>query len=340
MGTFPPGRALEPVGLHLEVTSDLQSLVTEWESLWRACQHATPFQSPQWLLPWWKQFGSGSPLAVCARRGSELVGLGLFYLQGPETDSQMLLIGAGVSDYQDLLTRPKGDEVVVAEAIISHAAGLAPPASRFVLSRLPQASAILRRSGLSPFVDGLCPVLPLDRGAGPVPPSHIKWLRYCRRRAERLGRVEFTTATEHDALALLPELVRLHQARWQAAGKPGVFADPKMQRFLEEAAVGLQCAGMLRFHAMRLDGELISVALCMHHAHRTFLYLPAFDLRFAALSPGAQIIFHAVEHAAAEGALEFDFLQGDEPYKTKQWGAQPRPTYRLEVSGRRSALAA
>jgi CelD/BcsL family acetyltransferase involved in cellulose biosynthesis len=35
---------------------DLQNLVKPWRMLWAEDSQATPFQSPEWLLPWARQF--------------------------------------------------------------------------------------------------------------------------------------------------------------------------------------------------------------------------------------------------------------------------------------------
>ena len=39
---------------------DLEELRVQWLELWRRCPHATPFQSPDWLLPWWRNLGAGA----------------------------------------------------------------------------------------------------------------------------------------------------------------------------------------------------------------------------------------------------------------------------------------
>ncbi len=49
---------------------------------------ATPFQSPRWLLPWWRQFGTGMPRVAVARRGGTLAGmLPLYVLTKPASAS-------------------------------------------------------------------------------------------------------------------------------------------------------------------------------------------------------------------------------------------------------------
>ena len=43
----------------LSTTRGLEALFPDWDRLWREDRRATPFQSPRWLLPWWKHVGEG-----------------------------------------------------------------------------------------------------------------------------------------------------------------------------------------------------------------------------------------------------------------------------------------
>ena len=42
----------------ISTPEELERLREEWLALWRRSPSATPFQSPMWLLPWWRAFGS------------------------------------------------------------------------------------------------------------------------------------------------------------------------------------------------------------------------------------------------------------------------------------------
>jgi len=64
-------------------------------------QNATPFQSPEWLLPWWHQFGQPGLRAVVIREsGRPIVLLPLYiYFDEARDERQLLLFGAGTRDY-------------------------------------------------------------------------------------------------------------------------------------------------------------------------------------------------------------------------------------------------
>src|SRR3954447_15705825 len=84
----------------------MRDFLPEWAALWRRVPGATPFQSPAWLMAWWKHFGTGAPRLLSARAGEGLVGvLPLYELVEPGC-RKLLPIGIGLSDYIDALVDP------------------------------------------------------------------------------------------------------------------------------------------------------------------------------------------------------------------------------------------
>ena len=61
-------------------------------ALW-ARSGVTPFQSPDWLLPWMEAFGVTRPLVATMRRDGVLVGVLATYVL--ESEAKLLPIGAG-----------------------------------------------------------------------------------------------------------------------------------------------------------------------------------------------------------------------------------------------------
>ena len=53
----------------LETLDDLLALRSQWVELWRRCADSTPFQSPAWIIPWWKRFGSDQLRVVAYATG-------------------------------------------------------------------------------------------------------------------------------------------------------------------------------------------------------------------------------------------------------------------------------
>ncbi len=153
-------------------------------------------------------------------------------------------------------------------------------------------------------------------------------LRYQRRRLAREGKLELVRATRETWAEMLQDLFRLHRARWEARGGPGVVVGGALERFHADATRELLDAGMLRMVALRLDGRTLGVLHGFHDRGRAYAYLQGIDPAAARRSPGTLLFGRAIEEAIAEGALELDFLRGREAYKYR-WGAEDRPILRL-----------
>jgi CelD/BcsL family acetyltransferase involved in cellulose biosynthesis len=150
------------------------------------------------------------------------------------------------------------------------------------------------------------------------------------RTAARGEELEIVEASEAEVPQFLDALYRLHQKRWQERGEAGVLHDEWVQNLHRRVAPEFARAGLLRFYGLKDEGELVSVLYCFAWRDRTYYYLGGFDSEYSRHSPGAQLVYHAIERARAEGCAEFDFLRGAEPYKYR-WGAKDRWTYSVRL---------
>jgi CelD/BcsL family acetyltransferase involved in cellulose biosynthesis len=311
----------------------LEALAPAWHDLWRRAPGATPFHSPVWLIPWWREIGGGDLRVLVARQDERMVGLLPMYLQHDGEGGKLLPLGIAISDYLDGLFE-EGMGVLAAEAMLRHLAGR-DGWRRCELHPLRAGTPLLAARAPPDHIDDVLPfepylVLEVPPGATElkdVLPSKIRYnLGHFRRRAERVGEVNFETATAATLSEFVEALFRLHDARWQQAGQPGVLADPAIRRFHRSAAPLLHRAGLLRLHVLRLDKRIVAVMYALAAARRTYCYLCGFDPEFAALSPGTQVLGHSIWQAAREGAGEVDFLRGQERFKYF-WGVSERPCY-------------
>ncbi|MBV9748177.1 MAG: GNAT family N-acetyltransferase, partial [Acetobacteraceae bacterium] len=171
--------------------------------------------------------------------------------------------------------------------------------------------------------DSACPVLLPGENLASVPARTRRKLRMARHRAERVGGYAVEAATAETRAGLFDALVRLHQARWDATGEPGVLADPRVLAFHQDAQPGLLEAGLMRLLALRLAGQIAAAFLQLLQPGRALFYLAGYDPALAYHSPGTLLLGWALEQAAAEGR-EAHFLRGAESYKFA-WGAEDRP---------------
>ena len=313
----------------LDRDAALWALAPEWEALWLRLPGRTPFTAPAWLLPWWRHFGTGQPRVATLRRDGRLAAVLPLYVLDEPGCRKLLPVGAGLSDYQDILAEPGVDPSPLLHALLARADGV----DVCDLIQVPPGSA-LRQVSPPPgwtmaWGDGSpCPVLALpgsvDGLAGVVPARTLRKLRMNRNRAERGGGVTRERATAATLPHLQGELIRLHQARWTLQGEAGVLADPRVLGLHQEAAPGLLRAGVLRLEALRAGGEVVAAIMALLDGPcRILFYLSGFDEAHAFISPGTLLLGAMLEDAIREGRREADFLRGQEGYKYA-WGAVDR----------------
>lgn len=318
---------------------EMRDLVPEWTALWRRVSDATPlgatpFQSPAWLMAWWKHFGTGMPRVLTARAGEglpaeRLVGvLPLYELREPGI-CKLLSIGIGVSDYSDALADPGWRRA--GEALLAAIADI-PDWDECHLPDLPEGGVLHGISGPAGLAEvrresGPCPVLALPESAdaldGIVPRKTLRDVRQAASRAEAAGGLRIETADADTLPSMLDDLFRLHEARWRSRGEPGVLADPAVRGFHRDAAPALAAEGMLRLYRLRIGEAVAAVYYGFAWRDRAYAYIGGFDPDMPRLSPGALIMRHAIGEAIAERCAEFDFLRGGESYKYA-WGAVDR----------------
>jgi CelD/BcsL family acetyltransferase involved in cellulose biosynthesis len=321
-GSYDPPRMI------ITAFEELERLRPEWLELWRRSPDATPFQSPMWLLPWWRAFGSDDLAAVVARDSSgALTGLLPLYVVRDGDESLGMFLGTGNSDYLDGLgafdLAPLADldcQLWDLQQLRPSAAALSAPLPAGFAEQV--------------FEQDRCPVLPIAGAGGELEnliSTHFrKKLRYYRRALERIAPVTTSSATPETFDALLDALYALHAARWQKRGLPGVLDDDVVQRFHREAARALLDAGALRLYAIHHGERVVAVFYGFAHAGTVYYYLSGYDPELERLSIGTLIVAHAIEQAVRDGATTFDFLRGAEEYKYA-WGATDRVNVRRQL---------
>jgi CelD/BcsL family acetyltransferase involved in cellulose biosynthesis len=311
----------------------LPALVSEWSNLWAACPTASVFQSPDWLLPWWSRNAPGALWITTVRTdGGELVAVCPMFIHPEPAGRKLMLLGTGISDHLDALVAPRFERTA-GTAILRHIVDHADWWDSCDLQELGEDAVMLNAhadcAGNRRQQD-VCPALHLPHNheslAAIVPARHRQNVQYYRRRVERQASVTYELATERTFETLFNALIDLHGSRWSTRGQSGVLADELLQQFHREAAWLPLRRGVLRLHALRLDGRIVACFYGFHHRGITSYYLGGFDPQFSRLNVGTLIVARAIDQAIEEQATTFDFLRGREPYKYA-WGAVDRVNY-------------
>ncbi len=311
---------------------ELEAIESEWLDLWRRDPRATPFQSPMWLLPWWRHFGSDELRVVTIREAGRLEALAPLYVVRDEDESLGLFVGSGISDYLDALcTGDHGQALIGALQDID--------CQLWDLQQLREDSPVLTAKppeGWSDHSEEQDPCLVLSIEAAGNELEHLlsthfrKKLRYYRRSLERTAPICFETVNRENVDAFLDALFALHGARWQRRGMPGMLADDVIRQFHRQVARAMLEAGVLRMFQLRGGDATLAVFYGFAHHHTVYFYLSGYDPDLEKLSPGTVIVAHAIEQAVRAGATTFDFLRGAEEYKYA-WGAKAKINRRRQL---------
>jgi len=313
----------------LDTDAALWALAPEWDALWRRVPDRPPFMSPAWLLPWWRHFGTGQPRVATLRHDGRLAAVLPLYVLDEPAGRKLLPIGAGLSDYQDVLAEPGIDPSPLLHAVLARADGVAvcdlievPPESALHGLAQPPGWSMEWGAG-SP-----CPMLVLpatvEAMADAVPARALRKLRMNRNRADAAGGTVRERATADTLPDLQADLIRLHQRRWTTQGEPGVLADPAVLGLHRDAGPALLQAGVLRLEVLRAGGQVAAAIMALLAGPgRILFYLSGFDDAHAFISPGTLLLGAMLEDAVREGRREAHFLRGQEAYKYA-WGAMDR----------------
>lgn len=324
-----------------EITSleHLEKLRGAWSGLCDRSPRATPFQRPEWLIPWWRTFQPGEPWVLAIHREDRLAALAPLLLYTKDGRKTVAFCGGGLSDYCDVVTDPQGEEETVV-TLLAHLASRRDRWERGDFEPVPDGSPLLRvdpPDGLGARTEPLdvCPFLPLpgrveDLGEI-VHTRQLANLRKYRRKAETLGDLRLERVDEGNREPLLETVLRFYEDRRNELGQASLLEGERLRAFHREVAAGFHARGALALYALCLDGAPMAALYGFREKDTLYCYMQGFDPARAKLSPGVMVVGGAIEDSIRRGARRIDFLRGREPYKY-WWGARERETFRRSLS--------
>jgi CelD/BcsL family acetyltransferase involved in cellulose biosynthesis len=340
---------LEPTWRELQSRGAAKDLTITWE----------------WMSTWWEVFREGRDLAVLVvREGNEAVGICPLLRRRvthfrfiPYARLELLASGEDEEDeiwspYLDFVILP-GREREVLEAVFRYLRRL-PGWHELLLPKMPADSPtvpivleLARRARFSVEEVGRHPCLfvelpaSLDDYLGQLGKRTRKRIRRDLRRLDETGDVAFKVArTEQEVADAQQALVRLHQARWLQAGKPGVFSSEKFSTFHRKMVRVAHDNGWLRLQSLLLDQEPLVCEYNLKYGGKIYSYQCGVSMEpVGNLSIGTLGEVYAIEDAIGEGLSEYDFLAGHQAYKaTLANGRRELVSLRIGRNGWRETL--
>lgn len=348
-----------------EIVREFDSLRDEWRALNARAAAGCMFLSPDWLEPWWAQFGAGRELQIIAlRENHRLIGLMPLFAEQTRLAGvpvrRVAFLGDGETgcDYLDVLAEPGREAEVLREClralcdlpwdlcdldgVLRESKTALHLAQRFLPNRVTDG---VRRDARLRYV---CPFIPLQG-------SWAQYLEGLGRRENlkrrekwifRMPGVSVTCArTTEEAARAVEDFLALHRARWEVEGGSDGLTDARHEAFHRDAARRLAEQGALRMYTLYAARRPVASVYGVVHGRKFNYYQSGYDPHWAARSVGLVLLARTVAAAFDEGFSEFDFLRGNEGYKG-EWARGERWTVQLRlwrgVRGRaaRAALGA
>ncbi|HEV3138034.1 MAG TPA: GNAT family N-acetyltransferase [Pirellulales bacterium] len=329
---------------------------TEFESLrapWSELDGDVPFRGWEWMLAWWRHYRDSHSKLLTLLATDEhgaVMGIAPWYVHSsPRHGRVVRFLGSGevCSDYLTLLCR-EGRQQQVANAIGDwlatdgarewHLLDLTgveatDPAINHLGGRLAEHGRIVdRQTDLNCWRTTLTGNW--DRFLQQL--SKSRRIRTCTlvRRAIENGRaVVHHVKTASDLERGFEILIDLHQKRRRSLSQAGCFASPRFTEFHREMAGRFLASGKLHLFWIELGGRPLSAQYCFVGGQSVYYYQGGFEPELANESPGWLSLATSIRWAIGEGYTSYDFLRGDESYKTS-WKATSRPLVHVRVFGR------
>ena len=321
----------------LEVITSLPGLLElqpEWTSLVRSLNYTTPFHLPEWLLTWWKHFGSGQLHVFAFRRGSVLAGLIPCFLHEWQGLRQLTLIGTGISDYLD---PPLAGKSQIFDLLKHHLASN-PHWDICSWQDLSADSPLAQAFKAYVTEDMPCSAIPLEGSFDEYwrnrPHGLRRNLRRYGEKASRIDTPQFRVVCNADP-ELTEALIRLHTDRWKDQGEQGMIVANRSAGFLREVVQQLDDEEMVRFFSLSFQGEIVAIILGFLYRNNFFSYLSGFHPAYEPYGFGRHLLYESIKYAFEHRFIAWNFLRGDEPYKFS-WGAKPIQKSRLIIRSQQS----
>ena len=346
LSPHPPAQAAPRYSVSpIVAEEDVASLEADWNRLSETAALPNVFMTCDWFRAWNQGLSREDrrrrPHVLVLRQNQRVTGISPFILR---TCSRFGFVVRKIEfvgiqgDYHDFVLGEDGpgqieavaeflaqtsDEWDLVDLTDLREAGGQIPLIRSALSRARLSYRIVpERSG--------CPYMTLD--ANPSAPmnnlsGHVR--RTLRKRIERasaLGLRVRIVENPHQEPGLLELLVDLEHRKHRSAG-PFIRRYPGVFRSLLE---GLGPRGWLYVALLEQGDEPVAFQLGFRCGHKLWDYSKAYDRSRSRFAPGTTLVHAMLEYGASRGYDEYDFLRGEEPYKTV-WSTGCHRSFRLLI---------
>ena len=144
-------------------------------------------------------------------------------------------------------------------------------------------------------------------------------IRRCLRAYGAIGPLQLSVAEDlPTALAYFDRLVELHDRRWAQRGRRSDFTSPFCRAFHLRTMADALPRGQVQLLRVSVGERELGYLYSFVHDGQVCFYQSGYDYEFLdpRFSPGLVTLVLAIQHNAALGMKAFDFLAGDQAYKS------------------------
>ena len=317
--------------LRVESFSSIQEIPLDrakWNELVDKNSTNSVFQTYEWFVSWWKNFGNDRQLLfLVASDHSGVLGFAPFMINRESYCQRIIrFVGDTNADYCDFIIN--GNRLMVIDAFITHLYKLDTRWTGMMLLNIPASSTtqacletICAEKGY--HIQHKSPVT----APALVIKNHREHALACTkkysinrhlRKLEKIGRISFENL--HDKQDILPCLDLFfdqHIRRYQKRGLNSQFSDVRNQQFFRDLVNNFDHTGQLIFSVLKLDDKPVACHLGFEYDHKLIWYKPTFDIDYSDYSPGSIMLKKLIEYAIQSEHVELDFTIGDESFKDR-----------------------
>lgn len=336
----------------------LRALEEDWRRLFAECAANNYFSSWEWADCWWQAYGKSHELFVLACRDADgkLAGVAPLYKASEKRDAGLQLrtlrwIGDGSDDadgFGIVVSEISAREVI--QSTLDFIAAKKEGWDLLALNSMREESSVARELVSQTRERGWA--------ASAQRTSHLevelpsRWDEYLRslsakvrqtwnrknRRVAQDFAVRLRKSEPLQATRDLETVFMLHQKSWNAKGMQGKFADNRRKNFYRMLTEKASQSGSLDLWLLELDGVPRAARLGFRVGKTRHAMAAAMDPEFARYGVGTIVEAMVLKECIAQGVETYDFLAGEDAYKT-ECGVTRRRYLNLTVARPRTRAA-